>query len=288
MEIDRKELKHLARERMKQTQPSFWLVALVFLSLTSLLPAVLDLLPLPTDAITGQLFFSILIALFVAVIRFGYKLWSLWTFRQLDPGMYSLMQGFSVAGRVLLLELGIMARTFGWTMLLSFALTLPLSFAIMALPFFFPLLVTILYVAIWVIQLRYALAHYLLADRPDDGPELAIRRSVELMRDWRWELFKLDFSFLGWELLALLPALAIMFAFLASGGLLQSITAGNWEAMAELVNRVADNSMVIFLTSLAPIPVLLWLEPYRGVTRAGFYDARLRLHRSNHTEAPPV
>lgn len=291
MEIDRKELKRLARERMKLTRPKFWQVALVYLLLVSTLPAAVDCIPFPNDAGglgTASLFLSILITMFTTVVSFGYNLWSLWTFRQMDPGMYSLLQGFSVAGRVILLELAILTRTVGWTMLFSFAITVPATLALGAMPFLFPLLVAFLTAVIWLIRLRYALAHYLLADRPDDGPLLAIRRSVELMRQWKWELFKLEFSFLGWELLSLLPAIALVVVCLFSGGLFQALTAGDMETVSLVVDQVFSAPVVTLFSSLSSLPLLLWLQPYRGVTRAGFYDARLRLHRAEHAETPPV
>ena len=62
------------------------------------------------------------------------------------------------------------------------------------------------------------------------------------------------------------------------------LLSGNLDAVAAVVNRVSDNAMVVFLCSLAPTPILLWLQPYRNVTRAGFYDARLRLHRAQHAD----
>ena len=33
---------------------------------------------------------------------------------------------------------------------------------------------------------------------PDDGPAAPIFRSAALMRGWKWDLFKLELSFLGW------------------------------------------------------------------------------------------
>ena len=41
------------------------------------------------------------------------------------------------------------------------------------------------------------MAPYLLLDRPELGPGAAVRDSVVLMKGWKWELFKLDLSFLG-------------------------------------------------------------------------------------------
>ena len=71
-----------------------------------------------------------------------------------------------------------------------------------------------IYAAVFAIMLRYAMAPYLLADYPDDGAGAAVRRSVEMMRGRKWELFKLYVSFLGWELLGVLLTLLAYLPFL--------------------------------------------------------------------------
>ena len=282
MEIDRKELKRQARERMALTDPKFWMVALTFLAMTTGVSWLISLIPLPggTDIYTIQIFFQLLLMLYRAVVSFGMCLWALWTYRQLDPGVNSLMQGFSVAGRVLLMDLGIYVRIFGWYLLVAMVLSVPLfsllltnssaGFRILTiLAFLIALLVTIV-----VISLRYALAPYLLADRPDDGPSAPIYRSNALMRGWKMELFKLELSFLGWEAVNFLLSAAVMTFFLNQAGLLavDAVMAAGWE---DQCTAVIYSTPVVILSTLVTIPVSLWLLPYRAVARAGFYDARL-------------
>ena len=55
----------------------------------------------------------------------------------------------------------------------------------------------------------YAMTPYLMAEFPDLRVMEAIRESKRLMRGNKWRLFCLQFSFIGWELLALLTPLAI-------------------------------------------------------------------------------
>ncbi len=71
---------------------------------------------------------------------------------------------------------------------------------------------TALYIALWTILLlipgivasySYAMAPFILAKNPEMGGNAAIKASKELMRGHRWELFCLDLSFIGWNLLAL-------------------------------------------------------------------------------------
>ena len=62
MEIDRKELKRQARERMGLTDPKFWVVALAYLAMTTGVSWVISLIPLPAgDASIIGSFFQLLL-----------------------------------------------------------------------------------------------------------------------------------------------------------------------------------------------------------------------------------
>ena len=50
----------------------------------------------------------------------------------------------------------------------------------------------------------YAMTGYILADHPELTPDEAIARSKEMMEGNRWRLFCLQFSFIGWGILAAL------------------------------------------------------------------------------------
>ncbi len=52
---------------------------------------------------------------------------------------------------------------------------------------------------------RYSMAIYLLVDDPSRSPLECIRLSKEMMKGHKWELFVLDLSFIGWDILAMLP-----------------------------------------------------------------------------------
>lgn len=310
MEIDRKELKRRARQAMAQASPSFWVVALVFFLLTTGVDYALSLLASMLgrgeSRLTATLFLTVLVTFYTLVIQFGLRLWSLWTVRGLNPGLDALTQGFSVFGRVLIMELGIWSRTILWSatfgiLLLSPVVFLPGLFDILLLP-----CIGLLYVAVWAIMLRYSMSAYLLADRPDDGANAAIHRSNVLMKGWKWELFKLEFSFVGWHILQyVLVGVALGAVLLATGFVsalrevgfqaIPDILAGYrlWSAgvspdvmglseeVQQLILRYAQvrsDTGVAFLTEVVTLPVFLWLTPYLHVARAAFYDARLRLH----------
>lgn len=292
MEIDRKELKRQARERMALTDPKFWVVALVYIVMTTGVSWLFSFVPIPHTQ-TTLIFLQLLLTLYTTVVQFGLCLWALWTYRQLDPGINSLMQGFSVAGRVLLMELGVFVRTMGWYFLAALGLSVPFFLLIFTassegvLLLGWLLFVAALIAVLIAVSLRYALAPYLLADRPDDGPSLPIYRSVSLMRGWKWELFKLELSFIGWELINFVLSAGVTFFFLQQAGLLASAAIGTM-AWVNACMDVVYSMPVVILSSLVTVPVSLWLIPYRATARAGFYDARLVTSQGTLPEMPPL
>ncbi len=79
MEVNRRELKARARERIRASHPAFWKVTLVYLLLTSGVAAVADLagaarigLP-PVHLDTFALFLALLVTLYTMVMGLGYS-----------------------------------------------------------------------------------------------------------------------------------------------------------------------------------------------------------------------
>lgn len=294
MEIDRVELKRQAKERIALTEPRFWVVALAYLVMTTGVSWLFSLIPIPHTQ-TSLLFFQLLLTLYTTVVRFGLCLWALWTYRQLDPDVNALIQGFSVAGRVILMELGIYVRVLGWYFLVAFLLAVPVfillitnasaGVGIFSLLLFFAGLIAV----IVILSLRYALAPYLLADRPDDGPTAPILRSASLMRGWKWELFKLEFSFLGWDLINFALSALVMLLFLDRAGLSFPQIVLDQALFSQAID-IIYSTPVIILSTLITVPVSLWLLPYRETARAGFYDARLLAASDtlDRPEMPPL
>lgn len=300
MEIDRIALKRQTRQRIALTDPKFWVVALAYLAMTTGVSWLFSLIPTPGAGAspvplvdTVQIFLQLLLTLYTTVVRFGMCLWALWTWRQLDPDVNSLMQGFSVAGRVILMELGIYLRILGWYFIICVALSMPVlilllsgagaELGMLSLTVFFVGLVA----ALIVLRLRYALAPYLLADRPDDGPTAPILRSVSLMRGWKWDLFKLEFSFIGWEAINFLLSAAVILFFLNYAGLLTVDIFLDEVLLSQALDLIYSTPVVI-LSTLVTVPVSLWLLPYRGTARAGFYDARILAQQTRLPEMPPL
>lgn len=294
MEIDRRELKRQAREAIRVSRPSFWVVTLVYLLMTTGVSTLAGLLVPAPD--TGNislpaLFLSILLSLYSTVVGFGFTLWSMWTSRKLSPGLGSLADGFSVALLVIMTSILIFLHMLAWSLLcipvvwlvlIPVLLSPGLSFLVI------PVLIAGIMIFSYWVSLRYALAYYLLADHPDHGAFAAVRRSVELTRGWKWEMFKLFFSFLGWELLDLLLYTLVLVQVLVQGGFFQALSLEHYGAAYVLYQIILSYPSSALLLLLASIPVKLWLYPYRSVTMAGFYDARLRLQREGSVEMPPL
>jgi uncharacterized membrane protein len=57
---------------------------------------------------------------------------------------------------------------------------------------------------------RYRLATYILADLPETGVNAAIRRSSEVMKGRKMELFSLEVSFVGWHLAVSLAQMLLL------------------------------------------------------------------------------
>ena len=281
MEIDCRALKRQAREDMGLPRPNFRVVTFLYILMTSGVSILCSLIPLPAAPDSGlsssTVFLSLLLSLYGTVAAFGYTLWALWTGRRLNPGPGALLQGFSVAGRVIIMRLLIYIRLLGVALLISL-LILP-AFVFPSL--LVPLVLAAAAAVLLVVSLSYALAPYLLADRPDDGASAAVRRSAQLMQGWKWQLFRLDLSFLGWLLLRwLLVAGACGFALWYSG-LPQVIATLESADLAVWIYLVVNSLLAFTLSALLTLPLDLWLTPYREVTRARFYDLRLQAQQAS-------
>ena len=271
MEIDRAMLKGRAKQSMSLSRPSFWVVTFVYLLMTTGVSTLTDFAPESMG-----LFLTFAVTMYSWVVGFSYRLWALWTCRRLEPGLGSLMEGFSVAGRVVLMELAILGRTVGWTLLMSVGVSLLVVF----LPS--PVLLAVgmagVVLGVQIISLRYCLAPYVLADYPELGGGIAVAHSVRLTRGWIAELVKLHLSFAGWYILSFLLSFAgMMVGMMLSGGL-DGLMGLPFEQMYTAVQELFYASPVAgFFGSLFALPVTLYFTPYLEVTLAEFYNARIAL-----------
>ena len=198
-----------------------------------------------------------------------------------ETGYGTLIDGFSMAGRVLLMELYIFGCTLCWALAFGTAGGL----ALLLLNWLPPvLLVLLIYgagfgIALWI-SYRYAMAPFLLMDRPEAGAIAPVRESVAMMQGWKWEYFKLDFSFFGWYLLNFLLSLGVELAFILPA-VLELLQAAEVDP-ALLVNGLELPWTAALLSTLIQVPLSLWLDPYVAIAHAGFYQARVQ-----QAAAPP-
>lgn len=151
-------------------------------------------------------FLSILLSLYSAVMGFGYTSYTLRLARGEQPGYRNLLDGFAVAGKVILTSILTALFIFAWELAVLLPLYILLAVALvfesqllsilLVLALIFggiPFLVSIVY--------RYRLTYYFLLDYPELSPLEAITQSKLSMKGRKWTLFVLDLSFLGWALL---------------------------------------------------------------------------------------
>ena len=136
------------------------------------------ILHLPAPAVW---FVSIVISLVTAVLGAGYILYTMNVRKGLITPYTTLFDGFLFAGKIILLEIVQYIFVFLWSLL-----------------FIIPGIIA---------GYRYRFALYNLCENPEMGVMEALNMSKAQTRGHKWELFVLDLSFLGWELLCTLPML---------------------------------------------------------------------------------
>ena len=314
--VSRKDLKRAARESLRTDRPSVWKVTLVYLLLTSGLFLLLNLvlggsvastrdmlaalltytdpqqllaaLAAPDSPVAVPVFFlQILLQLYAAVLSFGYYSYTLRRSRGETAGFSDLLSGFGMAGRVILMNLIILAFSLCWTVLVMVPVSLILSLLVtvfaMGSYFYAPsaevitvqlaalyvVLIVLLIIAALIILfllLRYVLSPFCLADHPDGGSLEAVRRSRALLYARRGEVFKLVLSFLGWSILN--SVLSVLVSSVCMGlGCAFFLTSGS---LAALTAGIAAGQVLSFLL---PLPLAVWLQGYYAGTLARYYCA---------------
>lgn len=217
-------------------------------------------------------FFNVLILLFEWVLGFGYTRYCLHLSDRAEAGSGDILSGFSETGRVIAMNLIVAGFCILWYMAVISASMVPMMVVSMisglaivglgegAVTVVVWVLVAVFVAAIVLVMflliVRYALSSYVLADDRSISALNAVRRSRILLRGRNKEMFFLQLSFLGWNLLAML----IYFGLYAVGAKIADVTGMWWMTTAFAA-----------LGSLAQIPLLLWLQPYMTTTYALYY-----------------
>lgn len=235
MGFSRYEAKMRAKLSMRGAYPHPMLVSLVFFLMTSGVTLVVELLVrnpfttfyqdfilyvsagydpvevlqyLSVGGVGGTLyiFLTILLNLYSTVVGAGYYSYSLRLARNEQPGYRNLLDGFYMVGRVILMYILQFIFIMLWSLLGMIPYTVVLILgAVMLSPGLLILAIILLFAGIIfgiAMSYRYRLAIYFLLDNPGMGPLASITASKNAMKGWKWSLFVLDLSFLGWLILS--------------------------------------------------------------------------------------
>ena len=314
--FNRKDLKRAAKEDMRTARPRVWKVTLAYLLLTSGLFLLLNLVlgssvPYTRDLLTvlfttddpqvllnalstpsspaalPVFFLQVLLQLYAAVMEFGYYGYTLRRSRGEDASYGDLLGGFGMAGRVIVMNLIVLAFSLCWAFLVLVPVTLAISFLLTMflmgsylytasaeqlvgqLLVLYPIIIVIFIAAallILFLTLRYAFAPFCLADRPDDGPLEAVRRSRRLLSGRYGEIFKLALSFIGWNILSAVLS-GLVSGVCVGVGCVLFLGSGSMTALT--VGIVAGE----VLSFVLPLPFTVWLTGSYTSTLARYYCA---------------
>lgn len=187
-----------------------------------------------TSALSG-----LYVLLISGAMYLGLTLYFLATFRKHDVQLADIFLGFEKFGKALGLFLFQSLFIFLWTLL-----------------FIVPGIIA---------SIRYSQAFFVLADDPDKGIRQCMNESKAMMKGNKAKYFLLSLSFIGWAILASVPA-----------GIVQSIG-----------SVVSNNSFVIALFSIVGVLFTAPLLAYVYSTFAGFYEI-LAGHLIKETMPVPV
>lgn len=179
--IDRRGLKAEMRELLRGAQVDPRMFAALFLLLTAALGALDSLVSGGTTAGNPlSLFVRILTALLSAVLSVGFVLYCMAVRRGQRAEYLTLFDGFTFAGRII-----------------GLALLQTLFITLWSMLFVIPGIIA---------AYRYQFAYFNLCENPELGCMDALEMSKQQTMGYKGQLFSLDLSYLGWGLLASLPA----------------------------------------------------------------------------------
>lgn len=261
--FNRSAVKQRTKHMLREGNPAPWKVTLIFLLATTWVSQIADvILPNPFAAISANLQqwnvllngsvelsestinammqqvlsnltvasakWAILVALVILfysiVVGFGYSAYALRRMRGEEGGYEDLFSYFYLAAKIIWMEILKCIFIYLWSLLLVF-------------PAF-------------IAYYRYRMAEYVLLDDPDISAMEAIRRSKQMMVGRKFELFIVDLSFIGWQILCTFVV---------------SIVSGVFGALS------IPSVIVTILALIADTAISMYLTAYIKLTEAGFY-----------------
>lgn len=233
LSLDRAEIKAEARSLMRCGSVRPARMTALFLAITFFLSLISDTVTYLMDGGTGMIalplvFVSILISLVSLVLNAGYTCYCLGIHRREQMPYTSLFDAFSFAGKVILLAIVQGIFIFLWSLL-----------------FIVPGVIA---------AYRYSFAMLNLCRNPELGAMEALNLSKQQTAGYKWQLFVLQLSFIGWYLLAA----AVMLVYWAAVYFL----------LPDSYLGIMFGSLLFFALSVA---AEIYLMPYLQLSVCGFY-----------------
>lgn len=231
--LDRAEIKAEARSLMRCGSVRPVRMTALFLAITFFLSLISDTVTYLMDGGAGMIalplvFVSILISLVSLVLNAGYTCYCLGIHRREQMPYTSLFDAFSFADKVILLAIVQGIFIFLWSLL-----------------FIVPGIIA---------AYRYSFAMLNLCRNPELGAMEALNLSKQQTAGYKWQLFVLQLSFIGWYLLAA----AVMWVYWAAVYFL----------LPDSYPGIMLGSLLFFALSIA---AEIYLKPYLQLSVCGFY-----------------
>ena len=165
-------------------------------------------------------FLVLALELMASVISVGYILYCLRVSRRIKASVGDVFDVFGMFLRALIVRVMRSVLMFLWGMVFAMAVSVVLTvvllitmptgspeeiLAVLNAPWLLAVIALFVYVPMIVASYFYRLAEFFMLDNPGMSAFQSLSMSRMAMRGRKWELFKLDLSFIGWYLLSVVP-----------------------------------------------------------------------------------
>ena len=200
--LNRVQLKAEAKSITKNAAVSAYVFTLIYFAIILVLQLIFEFAAtVAEERIMLIMFLSFLVSLITTVLSVGYVIYTIGVRKGRTMPYTSLFDGFTFVGKIIILAILIYIFVFLWSLLLI-------------IPGF-------------IASYRYRFAFCNLCENPQISALEALRMSKAQTRGHKWELFVLDLSFLGWNILCVLT-LGILFIWIVP--YIQQTNIGYFEA----------------------------------------------------------
>lgn len=245
--INRKELKSAARAAMREAKPHPFWVTLVAAAIVAVLyglsvylndsisyyaelitsSAESDYLSLLESGSSTGGFGGILVlalAIMMQIVSVGYVLYCLRVSRHIPASFGDIFDGFGIFFRIIVMRILKEAIYFLCEIAAGIAIVVIMSLVevifllnapedallqFITSPVFLVIVIVLMMIPVIIISYFYRLADYFMLDNRGVSCIQCLKMSRLAMKGRKWELFKLDLSFIGWYLLSVVPFVAL-------------------------------------------------------------------------------